>query len=271
MMKAVLLFGASVAFGQTTNCFTQSTDNCTTAGMNCVLTTPRCYRKLPMQNVTACDTSSMTTCAGTQCAASTSVSDLQSCSKCADTCGALTTNATCTDPNGATCAWAPAQCFPGPTPSPAFPCSGTDSGKCTAESGCFWFSFSQTACGASTTYSNCIQCNSTVATLAVRSALKNNIGKKCSYTVVAPFTQATSYSILAAAQNSDVTMCPAFTAPSMIDTPLVTTTALLGGLGIFGVTPSFAATATATCADTSSAASLIPSLAIMGVIVAFIA
>jgi len=268
-MKAVLLFGASVAFGQTTNCFTQPIDNCTTAGMNCVVGGPICYRK---STATACATTSSTTCPGTQCAASMFVRDLETCSKCADTCSAITVNATCVEgTNGEACAWIAPFCSPGPAPTPALPCSGTSSATCTGEAGCFWFSFSRTACGASTTYSSCTQCNSSIASLATRSALKNTVGKKCTYTTVAPYTQATSYSILAAAQSSDVALCPAFTAPNMIDTPLVTTTALLGFTGIFGVSPSFALTATATCAEASGAASLIPSLAIMGVIVALIA
>ena len=263
MMKAVLF--AAVVSAQTTSCLSQMATNCTTAGMNCADRPAYCYRS----SATQCDTSLMT-CAGAACAAGTSVTDAKTCSKCADNCRSFTTNQTCSD--AGPCSWLAAGCTNGPTPAVAQPCSGITRTTCTGEVGCFWMSYTSTICGGSTTNVYCRPCNATANPLNVRSAIRNNQGKTCTWTATTPYTTAYSISITDVGQSSDVASCPAFAAAGMDDETTLKNMIKSGNDSPMGITPfgpvPFAAAATVTCKQASGVAALVPSLFLLGLIAA---
>jgi hypothetical protein len=105
-----------------------------------------------------------------------------------------------------------------------------------------------------------------LATTEVRSALNNVKGKTCSYTAVSPFVQTASITISDVGQSG--TMCSTLTGPTAADETLLKVTALLPISGVFPFSASFGAAAVQTCTQAGSAASLIPSLAILGMIAA---
>jgi len=267
-MKAVLF--AAVASAQTMFCSQQLASNCTTAGMNCIDRAAYCQRRnLIDTTIPACATDMMT-CAGTQCATGTGTMNTQTCSTCRDTCRNLMTNDTCSA-SSPTCGWVIAGCQNGPTPAPApLPCSGGTRALCTGETGCFWMSYTSTICGASTPTNYCKLCNSTNNPVNVRSAIKNNQGKTCTWTASTPYTTAYTLTILDVGQNSDVTSCPAMTAASMDDETTLKNIVASGiaspmGVTPFGVVP-FGTGATVACKQASGVAALVPSLFILGLI-----
>jgi len=254
MIKALLLTGASVAFGA---CYSQSIDNCTIdkSGQNCTVSKAQCYRNPPtgMMNASVCSTASMT-CTGDMCAAQTMAMDPKTCSKCGDTCAAQTSNATCLGGMGTSCSWAPASC----TDIYVEPCAATTQSTCTGMAGCVWFTIAETSCGVSTaSEGGCTQCTGLMA--AFKNAINNQQGKTCKWTAVAPFTQPISFSVGTVAQSAD---CPAMTPASPADL-----TALTAFLALTGqVDP----TSTVTC-QTSGVSALMPSLAFLGLIAAVVA
>jgi len=200
------------------------------------------------------------------CANGPSLRDGKTCSKCADTCNTKTTNETCVDAaNMDQCQWVGSFCSGGvATPQP---CQGATASACTGEANCFWTSFNYNLCNTATSRPGfCSPCNGTYA--AVRSALRNNVGKTCKWaTTSAGFsTNAFSLSIGAASQSAD---CPAFTAADKAADEAALTTAaanrLFSGLAAIEGAP------VVTCTQASGAASLLPSLAILGLIASVVA
>jgi len=264
MMKALLVAGASVAFGQ--SCYLQPVTNCTgvtvmapmaNTSTTCALTS-FCARN---STVGSCDTSMMT-CSGNACGTGSMIANQSSCSKCVDQCAQATTSAACTaSAMNSACYWYSA-CGNAPTPM-TFPCSGTTASTCTSEAGCFWLDYSTTVCGQTTRMASCNQCNSSaVVDSNTRSALSANVGKTCTWPAMAPYG-ASSITINAISQSSDTTNCPAMMGPMAGDPATITTAASKGMFGQQGVQSS----QTATCATQSSGvAALIPSLALMGLI-----
>jgi hypothetical protein len=131
-------------------------------------------------------------------------------------------------------------------------------------------SFTETICGATTTTNFCNLCNSTVNPLNVRSAIRNNQGKTCTWTASTPYTTAYTLTLSDVGQNSDVTACPAFTAAAMDDETTLKNLVKSGNDSPMGVTPfgpvPFGAAATVTCKQASGVAALVPSLFILGLI-----
>jgi len=266
MMKALLVTGASVVFGQGTFCFQQPLTNCSTSGIpGCAEQKERCTRRL---GATACDTASATACTTAMCINGASVVDGKTCSKCVDNCGSKTDNATCFE--AATmdqCVWVPKAC--GGFVFPPQPCSGASSTACTGEPGCFWTSFNTNLCNvAKSTPGFCSQCNGTYA--AVRSALKNNIGKTCKWATTSTgfSTNAFTLSIGAAAQSA--TECPAFTAADKAADEAALTKAAADKL-FSSPLAAIEGTPVITCTMASGAASFLPSLAILGLIASVVA
>jgi len=273
-MKALLVAGASVAFGVNMACYgyTGATSDQCTAANNCTTYTASCYRlgTTGAQNTSACPTTAMTCAAGTTCTPGTKITDTKTCSKCTDACSAQTTNQTCEGDNWANCRWAPAGCKPAPTPSTyVVPCiANTLKTTCLTEAGCNWVSLSLTICGASNAQAICAPCNFTF-TPAIRSALKNKIGQTCTWPAMAPYTQAASLTITDVAQSSDLANCPAYAAASADDVATLTAAGKGGSFGGSSMLPFDGAVGT--CMQAAGAASLIPSLAILGLIAAVVA
>jgi len=268
MMKALLLAGgASVAYAQ---CSLQNTTNCTfaTSGQNCTVypaTTGTCFRRQPMglNNVTACDNKDATTCTAPFCAAGTTALDGKTCSKCEDSCSKQTTNDTCTGAASMdACTWfgaQPAYCGATLAPSPCY--SSTTAATCVMETGCFWASWSTTVCGSTKAGFTCSPCD-VGAYKDVRSALKNKGGMKCTWAAGSITVNAVT------AQGTDTAKCTAFSAPA----EATDNAALIKGAldGLFGF-KTIEVPTTVTCAVPSSGASLIPSLAILGLVAAVVA
>jgi len=241
----LLLLVASV-YGQ--YCYTQPVNNCTfaTSGLNCSTYPGTCYRSF---SAGACNTSSSSSCPGTACANAAFFTDGASCSKCADTCSQFQTNATCV--NSGSCSWIAPGCT-NTLASYSPPCASTTQVGCVAEQGCFWLDFSDNQCGAPTARSFCSQCNGTLN--AYRSALYNNVGKTCTWSMDAPFTTAFSFTVNAASQAS--TLCSAFTAPDPVADPAAITAAAYRRL--FGNLLPFANISTVNCAAPTNPPTLAP-------------
>jgi len=276
MMKALLVAGASVALAQTT-CAGYSITNCTGNSIvstyynaTCGLYQGTCYRNTSAAPM--CSTS-MTTCAGNACGTGMMVSNVTSCSKCTDQCYGSTMAACTASTMMGACSWNPTTCGP-ISAMMTFPCQGATSAACTGEAGCYWLSYTANACASPVTTARCYQCNqtTTIMTLSLRSALFNNVGKTCSWPASAPYS-ASSLTINAVAQSSDMANCPAFMAASAIADPATITASIIaggllmgGGAPFFGQVP-FSGTTIATCAAQSSGvAELLPSMALLGLI-----
>jgi len=267
MIKALLIVGSSVAYGQ---CYSYNNmDGTVNASMcvaanNCTVSTASCGRKTAAQNGTACDTSLMT-CATAQCGVGTVVSDAKTCSKCTDTCKDFKDNATCTDAVSGQCAWSRSYCVDAPTPQPAGPCMGSAT-TCTNEAGCMWVSYSENFCGVARTSMGmpgmCVSCNST-GIKDVRSALKNLQGQTCKWAKGAGY--AFDYSLTIGSVATSATMCDITPANKANDEGALTTAAQKG---TFSGAVVFDTGATVTCAKASSGSAVIPSLAVSGLIVA---
>lgn len=266
-MKALLVAGASLVLAQDVECSMQPKDNCTGVA-NCELVPGMCYRKF---GNTTCDTTSMTACTTMNCANGAAVVDGKTCSKCADSC--MTTamqadNATCLAGADTYCQWNGAYCRNKTMAMPTA-CSKTTATECTTELGCFWVSVATNQCGvAAAARGFCSQCNSTTYKDA-RTALKNSVGSTCKWAIVAPYTTAFSVEIKAYSQATD---CSAI--PTVIDA--TADNAALGKLakdrGFWNLLPFDAVAIPAiTCTKASGAASLIPSLALLGLIAAVVA
>jgi len=260
-----------LAAAQFTTCGQQPLTNCTTAGMNCVERAPSCFRRNFVDTTVPGCATDMMTCAGTQCATGMGVTDSKTCSTCRDTCANQLTNETCSAAaNVPTCGWAVASCVNGPTPQPARACSGTSRTTCTGETGCFWMSYTSTICGTPRTTLYCGLCNSTATPLNVRSAVKNNQGKTCTWTASTPYSTAYSLTINDVAQNSVVAECPAFAAVTADDEKNLKDIVAAGNANPPGVSPfggvPFGAAAVVTCKQASGVAALVPSLFVLGLI-----
>jgi len=223
VMKALLLIVA-LAYGQ--NCFNQPLNNCSfaTSGLQCILIAGACLRSnMP------CDTSSASVCPGTDCANGTFVTDGKSCSKCTDTCYQnYQDNSSCVNAGG--CRWSPPICANFASAiAPA--CDWLNQSGCVSEPGCFWISVSDTQCGVRTLSSSCSQCNASYGYAPIRSALYNNLGNTCSWSVLANFTAVFSLTVNAYSQAS--TLCSAFTAPDPIADGAALTTAAYSQLFSF--------------------------------------
>jgi len=261
----LLVTGASVVFGQGTFCFQQPLTNCSTSGIpGCSEQKEYCARKL---TATACDTASATACTTAMCINGPSVIDGKTCSKCVDNCISKVDNATCFDASMDQCVWVPKAC--GGFVIPPRPCAGTTSAACTGEANCFWTSFNTNLCNVAKSGTGlCSPCNGTYA--AVRSALKNNIGKTCKWATTSTgfSTNAFTLSIGAAAQSA--TDCPAFTAADKAVDEAALTKAAADKLFSFGLA-AIEGTPVITCTQASGAASFLPSLAILGLIASVVA
>jgi len=238
---------------------------------DCQVVPATCSRKpeMGMVNATKCDTSSPTVCdAANQCANQATVTDGKSCSKCASSCGTLATNETCVA--AANCWWGTPICAPKTmTPTP-MACSGTSAATCTAEMGCFWVGISDSQCGVNRNTAGwgvCGLCNGTMFTLGARSGLKNHVGKTCKWAVVAPYTVAYSLSINSASQHAS---CSGLVGNDAVGDPMQVTTF---AKSVAQWTPFDTTTAPAITCVTQAAgvSSLMPSLALLGLIVAAIA
>jgi hypothetical protein len=269
-MKAVLFAaGASFAAGQSTvaECYqigVADMTNCT-AALGCQVLPGSCYRTVGMNNVTACSTDSKTCSANNECKAGASVTNYTSCSMCADQCTTHQNNASCVDAVGGACAWAGPMCTVVAAPTPAVHCTDkTTASACSAEPNCWWWSASWTACGgASQTASMCMPCNATTTpSITTRSALKNSVGKSCTWAATAGYASPFTFALKSVEQNSQ---CGTFAAPSMDDTKAVTTALFEGVAGI--PKPFASVDVVPTCTQASSAAALVPGLAILGFVV----
>jgi len=267
-MKSLLLF---VVGACALNCFNEPVSNCIAVGCNCTVIPGICLRS---NSAPPCDITSASTCPGTDCANSTALRDGQTCSTCGDTCIDYQSNDTCVA--SGVCTWTKPFCtYEGSGGPPVFPCSSSNQTGCVAEAGCFWFDVSNTQCGASTTNRFCTQCNGTFAPYL--SALHNNVGNTCSWSVVAPFTLPFSLTVNSYAQDS--TLCTAVTAPTTLADQAALTAAAYAGLFVYHrpfdnsstitcvpvVAPTAAPTTKAPQAQAASANSLFPSLAVMAV------
>jgi len=203
------------------------------------------------------------TCSGPACAAGSMAMNQSSCSKCADQCSGATTAAACTgSAMNSACVWNPPACG-NAMMMMTTPCSGASTSACTQEAGCFWLDFSTTVCGQTTKRAACYQCNSSAIDSPTRSALAANVGKTCTWAAMAPYG-ASSVTINSISQSSDTANCPAMMGAMAGDPATITTAASKGTFGVQGIQ----ASQTATCASQSSGvATLIPSLAFLGLIV----
>ena len=259
MMKALLAAaGVSLVTAQGTTCLGQNVDNCTATvlpGMPCAVYGGTCSG--------SCDTSAMTCNATAACSATgTMVMNGKSCSKCASTCGTNTNNVTCFAAMAGGCSWTPQFCYDAPA---MMRCGGTTSATCIADAGCFWVTYQDNVCGTMATKSSCSPCD-TGAFKDIRSVLNNKKGMTCKWPMATGWTYAYSLNIMAVAQGANATACPAFstTIDMTADNTALTAAAVKGS---FGYQP-FDGTPAATCTQNSGSFSLIPSLAVLGLIVA---
>jgi len=262
MIKALLVAGAAVASAQ---CYLQSATNCTAAqgsgNANCTVFPGYCTRLGTVSmgaqgNTSACNASAATAACTNECGG-TAITDAKVCTKCADLCVGKTSDA-CAAASGQ-CWWNNASCTE-PTPTPAMACYGnTAQGTCVAETGCFWLAATQSICGASTVGAGqCAPCSyTTVQRLAY--ALAN--GKTCTWTAAGAYTQPFSVSVTAFAQNKD---CSANAASTNAAADALVVKTAYGNVYAD-------ATSVVTCVQASGAMAVLPSLAILGLVLAVIA
>jgi len=124
-------------------------------------------------------------------------------------------------------------------------------------------------CGVSRTQGWCSQCNATGDLKNAKSALKNNVGKTCKWAIATPYTTAYSLTISSVAQATD---CPVFaTADKTADEGLISTLVKNQGLGNLKPFDSTTVPAITCTVQAAGAGSLIPSLALLGLIAAIVA
>lgn len=278
MMKA-LLAGASVVVGMTCsemNVNATMVAMCTT-NASCTYVPPSCSRTNPLlsANGTVCSTPAGT-CVGDMCGAGTSLTDSKTCSMCGDTCkGSTETVCSAAWARNGTCTWSYGSCSDPyvPPPTPAKPCMSATKGPCIAESGCNWVQYSSTLCSKTImtgVTGMCSQCNMTW-TPAVRSAINALKLKTCTWAAAGGY-QASSITITDIAQSTaDLVACPAYTMPTAMDANTALTTAARDG-NFHNSWKPFDGTTNAVCtAASNDAASLIPSLAVLGLIAVMVA
>jgi len=266
-MKAVLIAGASVVLGQTseqTYCAQQNNldmttfsmsakDTCTTSNVSagCTLFPGYCSRT----SATPCATTSMTCDAASDCKAGSYVTNAKTCSTCAQSCSDNDSNATCSAK--ANCKWTSPICV-GPATMPPSQCGAgqASSSACTALENCYWASITTNICGKASTSSLCQPCNLTTSmSTEDKSVLFKSIGNKCTWKASGDFTQPFSVQVNALAQNAK---CTALTTTGMMDNAALTKQ----------YQAYFAADTAAVCAPAANSASaLAPALAAMALLV----
>jgi len=218
MRSALLLVGATLISSQDMACFGLPADACVFAisGKNCSIAPARCNRI-----AAPCPTgyANIGCNASENCGAGTLWTNANSCSTCADMCFGHTSNASCmSDTNALSCSWTPASCYPNSPPPMIYrPCDHSSSAICLAEAGCSWIDFTSNICGMPTRTSSCVACNESRISLPIRSAVKNNEGKTCTFVAAPPYVTAFILTVHAYQQSSDLVNCPAVSAASGTD------------------------------------------------------
>lgn len=268
-MKAVLFAaGVSVVAGQYVEgslgagCIQQSVSNCTeTYGCAMSGTAGMCGRNYSSSVIT-CSTASKTCETGVECMAmANKPSNWQTCSTCADNCHTHT-QATCSGTAGSACTWYEPSCQPILAPTQ---CGGaTTNAACTAKSNCFWVGYKHTVCGVEMDGSACLPCNGTLFTAPIRSAIKNQVGSSCTFAKAAPYDASYTFRTVEYGQHG---MCTATTTTMGGDAQALGSILLTGATGALVRDVPFAGSSLAnpTCTKASSAAALMPSLALLAI------